>query len=274
MEAFIILAFFSALCIVAYYQLRQPSNRGPWAIEHAVAPYATFEGERITIHNVRTFDYYSTKSHRIRYESRVYDLSKLKHMDYILEDFMQGNNTGHVFISFGFENGIYIAFSIEARRRPGQEFSAYVGLLKRYELIYIASDEHDVLKLRAVHRNDDVRVYPIKATTEDARRVFISIIERMNKLRTNPEFYNSISNACGTNLFAHLRLIYPKLSLRRFPAIFLVTSDAYLLTQGVFDTDLSIHEARSHFLVNKKAHEHKDEEDFSLRIRTTVPHTP
>jgi len=55
----------------------------------------------------------------------------------------------HTFVSFGFKSGDFLAISIEIRKEKGESFSAWRGLLKRYELMYVIADERDVIKLRA-----------------------------------------------------------------------------------------------------------------------------
>ncbi|MDP3955649.1 MAG: DUF4105 domain-containing protein [bacterium] len=263
----IVVASLLTAVFVAYYVLRKPSNHGPWSLDHGFLPYATTNGENVTIYNVRSFTYFSEESYRTNYETRNYDLSKIKSIEYILEDFMRGDYSGHAFVTFGFDDEQYVSFSIEARRRPWQKFNPYLGCLRRFTLIYLVADESDVVRLRAVNRKDDVRMYPIKATKEQSREVFVSFIQKMNKLRKKAEYYNTAVNSCGNGLFSHLQIISKKYPVYHPDAIFLTRSDTHLLKKGLIQTNLNPDKAREHFLINRVSNQCADDKNFSRCIR-------
>ncbi|MDX1412464.1 MAG: hypothetical protein R3351_09925, partial [Nitrospirales bacterium] len=45
------------LALFAWWSMIEPSNDREWQAEVAVLPYATFEGNLVTVHNIRNFDY-------------------------------------------------------------------------------------------------------------------------------------------------------------------------------------------------------------------------
>ena len=59
------------------------SNDRDWQPEVAMTPYATINGDRITIHNVRNFNYRTETDFAPHWETRSYDLSKLDSADLI-----------------------------------------------------------------------------------------------------------------------------------------------------------------------------------------------
>jgi hypothetical protein len=62
-------AAFAALLL--WWSLIQPSNQRDWQPEGALLPYATQDGERITLHNVRNFDYRTEQDFVARYDERT-----------------------------------------------------------------------------------------------------------------------------------------------------------------------------------------------------------
>ena len=54
----------------------------------------------------------------------------------------------HAFVSFGFDDGGYVAISVEARREAGETYSPARGLMKQFEIMYVVGDERDLIGLR------------------------------------------------------------------------------------------------------------------------------
>jgi hypothetical protein len=129
-----------------------PSNDRVWQKDVAVLPYAVIRGNEIRIHNIRNFHYRSETDYDIRYYAKTFDLAKLSSVDLIAVYWM-GDAIAHIMVSFGFEGKEYIAFSIETRKEEGEDYSTIKGFFKQYELIYIAGDERDLIRLRTDYRN-------------------------------------------------------------------------------------------------------------------------
>ena len=106
-------------------------------------PRALIEGDRLTIENLRFFAYRPDGSvEKARYETRSYDLSKLDGVWYGISHFARFG-LAHTFLSFEFADGAYLTLSVEARQTKDQSYNPFWGLLRAYELIYIAADERD-----------------------------------------------------------------------------------------------------------------------------------
>jgi len=60
-----------------------------------------------------------------------------------------------------------------------------------------------LIKLRANYRKDEVIMYPINTSQENIKNIFISMLERADKLSKKPEFYNTLTNNCTTSILEH-----------------------------------------------------------------------
>ena len=68
------------------------------------------------------------------------------------------------------------------------------------------ADERDVIRLRTNYRRDppeDVYIYRAKAPIEVRRRLFLEYMHRISALRTQPEFYNTLTTNCTTNIWTN-----------------------------------------------------------------------
>ncbi len=81
-------------------------------------------------------------------------------------------------LSFEFGKDEYIVFSIETRKEIGQFYSAIRGFFRQYELIYIVSDERDVVRLRTNYRTaEDVYLYHLNMEPVRAHARFLDYID-------------------------------------------------------------------------------------------------
>ena len=106
-------------------------------------PYATQDGNRITLHNIRDFEYRSETDFIPRYYETTFDLDKLDSVD-LLASYWMGPAIAHTFVSFGFGERDYVAMSAEMRA-GGEGYSPIKGFFKQYELIYVVGDERDLI---------------------------------------------------------------------------------------------------------------------------------
>ncbi|HLP43830.1 MAG TPA: DUF4105 domain-containing protein [Candidatus Nanoarchaeia archaeon] len=243
----------------------KPSNDRDWSNDLAVLPYADFNGNLVTIHNVRNFKYKDVLDFTPGYYDKTFDLNTIKSVDFIVEPF--STLAAHTFLAFGFEDGSYIDISVEIRREKGEFFDGLKGLFRNYEITYVVSDEHDVLKLRTNYRKDDVYLYPIPTSEEKVRALFVDMLTRVNKLRTTPEFYNSLTNNCTTNIVKHVNTINPKRIPWSYKYVFPSYSDELALEIGLIKGEGTIDQIRAQYLITPLAQKYGDSSDFSAKIR-------
>jgi hypothetical protein len=252
---------------VAWTSVRPRGDR-VWIPEQAVMAEAIVDGRTARVHNLRNFSYRGRRVFKEGYADRTYDLDKLNSVWYVLTPFDEGwRGPAHSFVSFGFADSQFVSISVEARREPGETYDAIKGLFKRFELMYVVGDERDLVGQRAVFSDDRVYLYPIKTSPERMRAMFVGMLERANELRERPEFYNTLTNNCTSNVVAHVNRIVPDAVPAGFKTMLPGYTDEVAMTLGLIDTDLGIAAARERFLVNERAKKYFGDPAFSLRIR-------
>jgi hypothetical protein len=251
---------------VAMIAAVRPSNERDWSLDQKRLPFAEFDGPLVTIHDIRNFRYETADRYTPGYYDKTFDLRKLESAWFVVEPF-GGGAAAHTFVSFGFGGNDFVAISVEIRKEKGESFSPINGLLRRYEVMYVVGDERDLIKLRTNYRKDAVFLYPMRTSRERMQAMFTAMLRRANELRERPEFYNTLTNTCTTNLVRHVNELLPG-RIPLHPAVFLPGySDRFAYKLGLIDTDLSFDDARKHFQINERAETHADDPEFSLRIR-------
>ena len=261
----IIIGFFLLAILIVWFSIK-PSNDRIWSLDQQILPYSTMGGELVNISNIRNFTYYNTSLYYPSYYNSTYNLSQLNSLWYIVEPFSEWQGSAHTFLSFGFDDD-YLAVSVEIRKEIGEQFSAIKGLFKRYEIMYVLGDEKDLVKLRSNYRNDSVYIYPVNTTQENIHLIFIDVLNKVNKLYSSPEFYNTISNTCTTNIAEHANNIKPGRIPFNFAILAPGYSDKVAYDLGIINTTLPYEQIRKHYQINEQAIEFANDPNFSQRIR-------
>ncbi len=252
---------------LALIVLIRPSNDRNWSLDTERTASAVITGDSVSISNVRNAEYRSTTDYDVHWESRNYDLRKLESVWFVVEPFSDWRGPAHTFLSFGFDNGKYIAISVEIRKEKGESFSPVEGLLRQYELIYVVGDEHDLIGLRANYRHDNVYLYKMRATQEQARELFVSMLNRVNDVAKHPEFYNTVTNTCTTNIVEHINVIAPGRIPFSYKTLLPAYSDELAYDLDLVDTALARDKFRAAHQINKQAKLYADSAEFSKAIR-------
>jgi hypothetical protein len=251
--------------------LKNPPVSGDWQEQLKVISTAEFDGDLVTVRNVRNFRYYPTeKDMHPAYYNKTYDLRAIKQVWYVTEPFNEDQSAAHTFVSFEFNNGDFLAISIEARKTKDQKYSTWKGMLRTYPLVYIAADERDVLLLRANIRKDKVYVYPVKLEKpENAKLILTDMLKRMNELTsTRPAWYNTLFANCTSSIAKHVNNITPgRISPFSWQLWLTASADELALKHGLLDTDLLIEKAREKFSVNEISERVGDMPSYSAEIR-------
>ncbi len=244
-----------------------PSNYRQWIPKQARLPWVEFDGTRIQVHDVRNFDYVTETDHIERYETRKYDLRELESVDYMVVPFPAAPLLAHTMLSFGFGQGRYLVSSVEARLEQGESYSPLLGGLRQYELIYVLADERDALRLRADVRGDDVYVYRVQAPPDKLRDLFVDILDRVNQLRDTPEFYDTLTNNCTTNIARHVNRIAPARVPLGSEVLLSGLSPRLIYDLGLLDSSRSFEELTVAANASPRIRESRLAADFSERIR-------
>jgi len=177
-----------------------------------------------------------------------------------------GLGAAHTLLSFGFVDE-YVAISVEIRKEKGEKFSPLKGLFRNYELMYVIGDERDLIKLRSNYRRDTVYLYRINTTAERMQFVFLDMLERINEIRYEPEFYNTLTNTCTTNIVRHVNTIVPGRITLSYKVLMPAYSDELAYDLGLIVTNSSFEETREHYKINEEALLYADDPLFSVKIR-------
>ena len=253
--------------VMLWWFTLQPRQYRDWKPEVALLPYATREGEVVTLHNVRNFDYRSEEDFTPRYELRRLDMRNLRGLDLFIT-YWGSPYMAHPILSFDFGKDGHVCFSIETRPERGEEYSALGGLYRRFELTYVVADERDVVRLRTNFRKgEEVYLYRLKAPF--VRQGFLEYIRTVNELHEAPRWYNAITDNC-TSAIRHQRA-----AAERPPWNWRMLANGYgdelLYERGSIDRSLPFAELKRRSHINARATAANDAPDFSARIREGLP---
>ena len=257
----------AVLAVAIGWSSMRPSLARDWIPEHRLLPEIEERGDTVVIHNVRDFRWSTGAEATPAWRREAYDLGTVETVWYVLTPFSRDRRgPAHAFVSFGFRDGRFLAISVEARREQGEQYSVLRGMLRQYEVIYVIGEERDLVQQRVL-RDDDVYVYPIRATAAQARALLEDMLRRANALREQPEFYGTIRNNCTTNLLAHVNRIADKPIGYGRRILLPGYSDEVAYERGWIDTTLPLDSARQQFLINGRARRLAAADDYSATIR-------
>jgi Domain of unknown function (DUF4105) len=260
-------AAFGALLL--WWHRLMPSNDRAWADDVAQMSSGSVQGSRVVLHNVRNFHWRSETDYTQRWETRRYDLERLRSLDMIMS-YRTIRPIAHVLISFGFDGGDHVVFSVEIRRERGEEFSAIGGFFKEFELCILAADERDVVRLRTNVRGEDDYLYRIRIPESAMRSLFLAYVEQANALARTPRFYNTITVNCTTLIYHMMSCIVGHLPLD-IRLLFSGYLPGYVYRLGALDGRYTLEELRSFGRITERARSSDGSGSFSAAIRQGVP---
>jgi Domain of unknown function (DUF4105) len=186
---------------LAWYIQDPPSNNRDWATEYAIPATVSYNGQTITIHNIRDFAYRSETDMTPHYYDAAFRLDALDTVD-LVSSYWSGDAIAHIFLTFGFQDGRHLAISIETRRQKRFPYSTIAGFFHHFELFYAVADERDLIGLRTDIRHERVYLYRLRITAAARQALFLSYVNQIDKLSKNPEWYNTLTDNCTTGILA------------------------------------------------------------------------
>jgi len=255
--------------VLIWWLSLRPSNDRDWQPDLKVLAYADIAGKKITIHNIRNCDYRTETDFDVRYYDKTLDLDKLRTGDLYMV-YWGSPHMAHTMVSFGFEGGDYVCFSIETRKQQGEGYSALKGLFRQFELIYVVADERDVVRLRTNYRQgEEAYLFRLKGSPEKLRKSFLDYLNRLNRLQDHPEWYSALTDNCTTGIRAQ------RAASDRMPWDWRILAnghaDTLLYERGFIATNLPLAELKSRAHINARARDADKADDFSQRIRKGIP---
>ena len=256
-----------AVVFVGLWLIQRPSNEREWVSNLAKLPQITFDGNTVSIQSIRNTRYRSADDYTPTYYDRTFDLNRVQSVDFVVVPFQSVKALAHTFLIFGFEGGERLAISVEVRRERDESYSPLKGLLRQCELMYVIADERDVILLRTKLRSDRVYLYPIITSPENVREMFLSMLRRTNQLRNQPEFYNTLTNNCTSNILQHFNEVNDRKLPANLKVLFPGYSDQLVYDLGLIGSHPSFKSLQQISEITEKANRFAEDADFSQRIR-------
>jgi Domain of unknown function (DUF4105) len=262
-----VLAILGFAFIVAWWLTLRPSQHEDWQPQVATLAYSERHGDRLRVFNIRNFEYRSATDFTPRYDTRVFDLGNLRALDLFI-NYWGSPYMAHPIVSFDFGSQGHLCFSIETRPKRGQNYSTLGGLYRQFELIYIAADEGDVVRLRTNYKMEDIYLYRLTLSPEEVKTRLMDYLGRLNELHAQAAWYNAVTANCTTSIRAqHARAAQSSWDWRMLVNGF---ADQMLYERHALAGNLPFAQLKAQALINKRAQEAGDALDFSQRIRADL----
>lgn len=255
--------------LVIWWRSLSPSNHRAWADDVARMTHGSVEGSQVTLHNVRNFEWRTAADYTPRWETRRYDLDRLVSLDMIMS-YWAGHAIAHTLLSFGFDDGNRVVFSVEVRRERTETFSEIGGFFKEFELSVIAADERDIVRLRTNVRRERTYLYRLRMAPSALRPLFLAYLEEANSLVDRPRFYHTLSGNCTILVYKMLRRVVGPLPLsyRLWLSGYL---PEYVYSVGGLDMRYPLEELRRLGYISERGLGADMSETFSVDIRRGIP---
>jgi hypothetical protein len=252
----------------------KPSNNRNWQPDDAETPWAEISGDQVTIHNFRDCTYKTESDYRCEWRRKTVSLAQIRGLD-LFVTYWGSPWIAHPILSFQFGDDEHVAASIETRDEANEGYSAIRGFFRQYELLYIFSDERDLVRLRTNYRKgEEVYLFHTTAGPEWSRQLFLQYLRKANELHENPQWYNAMTDNCTTNIFTQMAAtgqLPAGSSLHDWWILLNGRGPEILYRHGNLAGELPFPELMDRAHINPVARESGNSPDFSRKIRVNRP---
>lgn len=238
-----------------------------WRADMLILPYVEFRGDEVVLRNVRNCVYRTESDYDVRHYDMRFRLDAVRTVDFLVVPFKESDLLAHTMLSFGLDDGRHFIISVEARIGQDQDYSAVAGTTRRFPLMYIIGDERDLILLRAKVRQVDVHLYRGRAEPQQVQDLLVDMLARVNKLQRQPEYYDTLTNNCTTNLVQHVNKLRPGRIPYDWRVLLPGHSDRLAYELGLLEIQGPFEVARASSRINELALANANDPDFSKRIR-------
>jgi hypothetical protein len=251
---------------VYLYFLTSPSNNRPWQDQYGTLPKVTTNSDKVTIENIRDWKYEGEITTSKDYINRTFDPKKINKVWLVVEPFGGFKAVAHTYFIFDFEGEAPLAISIETRREEGEDYSGTLGLLNKYELIYIWATEEDQAIRRAVLYKDNLHMYPLTISKDSTQKLFLQLAQETHKLESTPRFYNTLTSNCTNELAKNANKVAPG----TIPFVYSLLpgySAEALYKLKLIDNSQPLEELKNKYYITEFVQKNYKDKDFSKKLR-------
>lgn len=183
-----------------FISTQKASHKGDWTKAHAILPQVEILDGIAKIQSLRDFSYDANgQPNQIRYYDDEFNIDEVKRLWFALSHFAD-MGMAHNLLSFEFNDGRFLALSLEARMEAGQEYDPLMGLFHQFEMIYVLGSEEDIIGLRSHVRREPVYLYPMTLSQQTVEDTLVTFLKDAQQLSKSPRFYNTLFNNCLSQL--------------------------------------------------------------------------
>ena len=270
-QGIVVTIFGIALCLVIIRHLMlKPSNNRSWVNDNDRLANAEFDGDYVTIKNIRDFNWRSVRDYDEKWIEKKFNLTEVSKIWFVLEYFdPKKRQMAHTILGFEFDDGSRICCSIEVRREKGEKYHPIRGFFRQYELIYVWATESDAIGVRTRCRKKSVThlFEAVVLGPGNERKMLESYLKRTNKLYEKPEWYNTITNTCTTNIVNHVNEVYPGRVPKAISIFLPGLSPKLLYNNNLVKIDSSLENTLEKSIIDSKAKTWDGISDFGNLIR-------
>ncbi len=179
---------------------RVPRTDRLWADDVAQLAEVAIDGDTLRVKNLRSG---GLRGADFVWEDETYDLREIESMWFGVDEFIGQPAFAHGMLHWVWRDGRSVTVSVEARKEQGEEYSAWQGLWRNYELTYVWADTADMLDLRVNDRAAQLRLHPLRLNSLTPRAVLEGFAAQTNTVHTEGAWYHSVLHNC-TNELAHV----------------------------------------------------------------------
>lgn len=258
--------------VLGWWLSIEPSNERDWQPDVSRATTMQVDGDRLTVTDLRDFEYRSEQDWTPRWERRTYDLAQLVGVDLLVCDW-GAPMIVHTMLSWEFADGEHLAVSIETRKEQAEGYSALRGFFRQFELYYAVGTERDLIGVRTTVRGERVRLHRLATPRDDARALLLDYARQVNRLAREPVWYNAVDQNCTTTI----RLHAIELGIQR-PWDWRILVNGFgeelLYRRGMLDDSIPFEELRARSDVTEASRAAYGDARFSKLLRAGVPPRP